>query len=517
MNPEEAMKGLMAVVYDDPLGYVMMAFPWDSDPSIQLVELGPEYRARFGCKWGPDKWACEFLDELGEQIRDRAFDGSKAVKPIRFSTASGHGIGKSALVAWLIKFILDTRPYSKGVVTANTGEQLKTKTWAELSKWHNMSITKDLYSLTTGRGAMAIARKSDPGIWRCDAQTCREENAEAFQGLHAANSTPFMIFDEASGIPDAIWDARQGAVTDGEPMSFDFGNPTRRSGYFYENTIGKFKERFITRSIDSRSVTITQKDLYDEWAEDYGEDSDFFKVKVKGEFPDAGDVQFIPADLVRDAMKRPPAQDPNAQLIIGVDVARYGDNATVLYPRIGNDAASFPYEKYHKLDTVQVAGRVIQMVEKFRALGKEPAAIFIDGGGLGGGVLDQLRALGYSPRDVNFGGKPTGDSWRYKGDEMWGTLRSQLRYLSLPDKEELYAQLTAREYSFTATGKQQLESKEDMAKRGAASPDVVDALVLTYAETVAPRLTGKHPLGRLRTCTHQYDPIEYQRLKRQLA
>ncbi|GAG27374.1 unnamed protein product, partial [marine sediment metagenome] len=226
MSPELELANDLAELYDDPLGYVLYAFPWDTEPALQIIEMQEPWASRYGSKYGPDVWACEFLDELGAEIQARGFNGSKSVPPIRFSTASGHGIGKSAMVAWIIKFISDTRPFSKGVVTANTSEQLKTKTWAEVGKWHGYSVTKHLYNYTAGRGAMALTRKSDPATWRCDAQTCREENAEAFQGLHAANSTPYFVFDEASGIPDPIWEARQGGLTDGEPMSFDFGNPT---------------------------------------------------------------------------------------------------------------------------------------------------------------------------------------------------------------------------------------------------------------------------------------------------
>ena len=224
--------------FADPLGYVMYVFPWATDPSIQQVELQEPYASRYRCKYGPDQWACEFLDDLGTEIKKRAFDGRTTVEPIRFTTASGHGIGKSALVSWLIKFILDTRPFSKGVVTANTGEQLRTKTWAELGKWNRLSITEHLYDYAIGKGSMSLARKEYREIWRVDAQTCREENSEAFQGLHAANSTPFYIFDEASGIPEKIWLARAGGGTDGEHMTFDFGNPTRNTGAFYDNCVG---------------------------------------------------------------------------------------------------------------------------------------------------------------------------------------------------------------------------------------------------------------------------------------
>ena len=155
LTPDELLANKIATFYADPLGYVMFVFPWDTEESIQLVELQEPWASRFNSKYGPDAWACEFLDELGTEIKKRNFNGKDAVDPIQFSTSSGHGIGKSVDVAWLIKFILDTRPYSKGVVTSNTAEQLKTKTWAELGKWHKLSLTSHWFDYNTGRGAMS--------------------------------------------------------------------------------------------------------------------------------------------------------------------------------------------------------------------------------------------------------------------------------------------------------------------------------------------------------------------------
>ena len=493
MSFNEELTADISKFYADPLGYVMYVFPWDSDPSIQQVRLQEPYKSRFNCEFGPDQWACEFLDDLGTEIKKRAFDGITTVEPIRFSTASGHGIGKSALVSWLIKFILDTRPFSKGVVTANTGEQLRTKTWAELGKWNRLSTTNHLYDYAIGKGSMSLARKKYKEIWRADAQTCREENSEAFQGLHAANSTPFYIFDEASGIPEKIWSARAGGGTDGEHMTFDFGNPTRNTGTFYENCVGAQKHRFIVRSIDSRIVQITNKDLFKEWIEDYGEDSDFVKVKVRGIFPSQSSVQFINSDDVRWAGSRPLPMHNKAPLIIGVDVARFGDNDTVIYPRIGDDARSFPYRRYNGLDNMQVADKVVAVITEFQGLGKKCSAIFIDGGGHGSGPIDALRRIGYNPIEIQFGGRASDRRYRAKGDEIWGKMRDSMKNLCLPredflddqeGKDTLRSQLVQREYGFTDSGLIKLESKIDIKKRGGKSPDVADALALTYSAEV---------------------------------
>jgi len=508
LSPERQLAEDISIFYADPLGYVMYVFPWGEDDATKQVKLVEPWKSRYACEYGPDAWACEFLDDLGEEIKKRGFTGRASVDPIRFSTASGHGIGKSALVAWLIKFILDTRPYSRGVVTANTSEQLRTKTWPELGKWNRLSLTAHLYDYSSGKGSMSLSRKGFGREWSCEAQTCREENAEAFQGLHAANSTPFFIFDEASGIPNKIWEARAGGATDGEPMSFDFGNPTRNTGYFFENCVGKYSERFNVRSIDSRSVQITNKNLYNEWMEDYGEDSDFFKVKVRGIFPSQSSVQFINGDDLEDAIKRNTVNDPGAPVIIGVDVARFGDNDTVIYPRIGYDARSFPYKRYNGLSGPQVADRVIETIQEFLRLGKRNISLFVDGGGLGAGPIDILRQLGYNPIPVDFGSRPTSSKYRFKGDEIWGNMRDGLKYLSLPNDDALREQLLQRQYAFTIAGKINLESKRDITKRGGKSPDIADALALTFSSQLARDDVG---VGKRLSYKYEYDPLTDKR------
>ena len=511
MEADREIKTDISRYYDDPLGYIMYIFPWRSDPSIGLVPLVEPYKTKYNSEFGPDKWACEFLDQLGHEIRDRKFNGRKTVLPISFSTASGHGIGKSAMVSWLIMFILDTRPYSMGVVTANTGDQLRTKTWAEMAKWHHLALSSHFWEYTNSRGNMSLSRKGSKELkqkWRCDALTSRAENAESFQGLHAANSTPFYIFDEASGIEDKIWEARFGGATDGEPMSFDFGNPTRKSGYFYENCVGKSKHRYIVRQIDSRDVYITSKPYIANLQEDWGENSDLFKVKIRGVFPSIASVQFISDDLVLGAMLRHQVADKNDALLIGVDVARFGDNDTVLYPRMGMDARSWNYHRYNRLDNVQVAEKVIEMIHSFRMEGKNVSGLFVDGGGLGAGPVDILRRLGYNPIDVNFG--KTAIDRRYKrwGDQMWGNMRDSLLRLSLPNSLDLKTQLTQREYNVDDNGQITLESKKIMKERGVPSPDIADALALTFAQEVAPdsmrNLFNRKPM----MAQSEYDPFE---------
>ncbi|KKK95751.1 hypothetical protein LCGC14_2669640, partial [marine sediment metagenome] len=270
-----------------------------------------------------------------------------------------------------------------------------------------------------------------------------------------------------------------------------------------------FRHRYNVRSIDSRDVTITNKELFAEWATDRGEESDFFKVKVRGVFPSAGSLQFINSDIVEYATKRDRIIDSHAPLLIGVDVARFGDDDTVIYPRVGYDARSFTYKRYNGLDTVQVVGKVIDMIREFAQLGKQCIGLFIDGGGLGGGVVDQLRHLGYNPIEIQFGNKAIdGITYRYRGDEMWGRLRDGMDKLCLPHDIDLQAQLTQREYGYTLSGnKIHLETKTEMKKRGLQSPDIADALALTFAEDPAIVVTGNYA-PNISMAKHDYDPFD---------
>ena len=520
LSPDEQLAEDLSRFYADPLGYVMYCFPWDTEASIQVVPLVEPYKSRFNSEYGPDVWACEFLDQLGEEIKNRQFDGKTPVPPIRFSTVSGHGIGKSTLTAWLIKFILDTRPFSRGTVTAMTVPQLKTKTWAALGMWHNLALTKHWFKYNSSRSDLSLSHRAHKESWRCDGMTSKEENSEAFAGQHAATSTSFYIFDEASGVPDKIFEVRDGGLTDGEPMSFDFGNPTKNTGRLFEQHEGRLRHRYICRAIDSRTVTLMSDDeVHKEWIEDYGLESDLVKVRILGQFPSMGDLQFISRDVVDEAMKREVKQDSDAALLIGVDVAGFGDDESVVYPRLGYDARSFPPERYRGLNSIQLTGKIVAMIHRFEALGKAVAMVFIDTtGGLGRGPYDNIGALGYPVMAVEFGSGPTdAKTYRYKSDELWGNMRDALPSLALPAYDtpvgpDLQVQLTQRQFGYTLNGhKIHLEPKRDMKSRLgsiASSPDIADALACTFAEKVASKVLGMELQGSAKQVVHEYDPFD---------
>ena len=486
-DPDNDLVEEMVRFYDDPLAFVMFAFPWGKGPLAGFD--------------GPDQWAIDFLTDLSKDIKDRQFDGINAVDPILYSVSSGHGIGKSAMVAWIILFIMSTRPYCKGVVTANSYVQLRTKTWSELGKWLNMCITKDWFVINSSSGSMSIHHHEHKATWRADAQSSDEHNSEAFAGLHAASSTPFYIFDEASGIHEKVYEVSEGGMTDGEPMHFSFGNPTRGSGRFYENMLGKHRHRYNRRFIDSRDVAITNKKVFEEWIEAYGIDSDFVKVRILGQFPSLSDMQFISTDDVRACIMHEVVVQPHDPLVMGVDVARFGADQSVIWLRQGRDAESQGIHTYRGVDTMTLAAEVSKFASQ-----KRPDTIFIDGGGVGGGVIDRCRQIGLDVVEVNFGGKATQAGYANMRAQMWGNMRDALKDgIRLPDDEDIVRDLTGLEYSYNLKNDIMLEKKEDARKRGLASPDLGDALALTYAYPVYPSRVGYD--GFAQQTRTEYDPF----------
>lgn len=469
----------MGDFFGDPLGWAMYAFDWENDPSIQIVEMPPKYQKRFGLRYGLDDWACEMLDDWGEKIRQNDFDGKTPAPPFLQAISSGHGIGKSCITAIIILFIMSTRPHAKGIVTATTSSQLQTKTWAELGKWLKKCVTSHWFDYTNGKGNMHISHVDYPESWRCDGQTCREENSEAFAGNHSVNSSPFYIFDEASGVPDKIWEVAEGGMTDGEPFWFAFGNPTRNTGRFRE-CFRRFRHRWNNRIVDSRDVKITNKDKLNEWLNDYGLESDFFKVRVRGLFPSQSTKQFIPEDLVRQSMDKEilPAQYCFAPIIITCDPAWDGDDALVIAVRQGLCFKILDVLPKNDND-MYIAQMIAGYEDQFNA-----DAVFIDGG-YGTGIVSGGKTLGRLWRLVWFSEKPIDNGYLNKRAEMWGGIKAWLKDGGkIPNDEDLFMDLTSPETVARMDGKIQLESKADMKKRGLPSPNKADCLALSFAYPV---------------------------------
>ena len=443
----------------DPLGYVLDAYPWGTGALTKHT--------------GPRAWQRDGLEEIGAHLQNPA----TRCKPLRMAVASGHGIGKSAFISMVLGWGMSTCAETRAVVTANTELQLRTKTWPEVSKWAKLGTNADWWAIP----ATALYERQHEKSWRADATPWSENNTEAFAGLHNEGKRIILIFDEASKIADKVWEVAEGALTDAdtEIIWLAFGNPTMNTGRFRE-CFGKYRHLWKTKQIDSREVEGTNRAYLDELVETYGEDSDLVKVRVRGQFPSQSVAQFIASQVVDEAQSRVIQRDPGAPLILGVDIARFGDDKSVIRGRMGRDGKVIPPLKWSGMDTVFSAGKVAQAIDLYK-----PAAVFIDGGGVGGGVVDILKSQNYRVTEVNFGSAAS-ESKKYanKRAEMWGDLRDWLATGSIDADMELRDDLTGPEYTFDKDTRILLEKKDDMKKRGLASPDDGDALALTFAASV---------------------------------
>lgn len=490
----------LAEYSDDPLGFVIWAFPWGEPGELED-------------QTGPEPWQVELL----EQLREGVISASEAIQLAR---TSGHGIGKSACVSWIILWAISTFADAKGVVTANTENQLKTKTWVELAKWYRLFLARELFRMTAT--ALFSCDPEHEKTWRIDMVPWSERNTEAFAGLHNRNRRILVVFDEASAIPDIIWETTEGALTDKDTQIIwaVFGNPTRNKGRFRECfSGGRFSHRWKGAAIDSREVSITDKVLIDKWEKDYGEDSDFFRVRVRGVFPRVDAESFISYDLALNAVNREIYPQAGA-VILGVDVARFGDDASVIYPRCGRDAISRPIEIYQGIDTMALAGKVAAAFLRHHA-----TVCMVDSGGVGGGVVDRLRQLRINVIEVDFGSGPDatnaddGTHYANKRAEIWGAMRSWLSHGAIPaistgENTTLVSELTAPNYGLNKKEELLLESKQDMRRRRVASPNVADALACTFAfpsfelSIYTPQDMDK----RYPAIAKDYDPFDKERM-----
>jgi len=447
----------IAEFYDDPLGFVFYAFEWGVG-ELQGMD-------------GPDVWQAQQL----ERIRLK-FEGDPEAT-IREAVASGHGIGKGTETAWLILWAMSTRPHLNGVVTANTTTQLNTKTWRELALWHKRSINRHWFNWT----ATKFFHVEHPETWFCAAIPNTEHNSEAFAGLHAQHV--LIIYDEASGIPDIIWQVTEGAMTTPRAMWFAFGNPTRNTGQFRQIFEGDY--RWHCTQIDSRTCKMTNKKEIQEWQDTYGEDSDFMRVRVRGLFPRVGSMQFISSDIVDLARINEIPDDAYVGLpvVIAVDVARYGDDKTVIVVRQGRKIVEML--KFRELNTMEVAAMTSNVIKAWSKAGQGVGAVFVDEVGVGAGVVDRLRMLGFEIMGVNGGHRPNDEKTYYnKRAEMWGRMREWLKEgAQIPlDDPDLRTGLIGIQYGFDDKDRTRLERKADMKKRGLSSPDEADAIAMTFAE-----------------------------------
>lgn len=434
---------------------------------------------------GPRGWQKEILSNIQKHLSD----ASTRFTPCQIAVASGHDIGKSALISFVLNWAMSTCDDCKCIVTANTGTQLATKTVPEVTKWFKKGINSHWFDVKAQ--SITVRDAGHERTWRVDFITWSKENVDAFAGLHNKGKRIVVVFDESSGIDARVWEVTEGALLDEETeiIWLAFGNPTQNTGRFKE-CFGKFRHRWKTFQIDSRTVEGTNKAKIEQWIADYGEDSDFVRVRVRGEFPRAGSNQFIPGDVVAAARKYRAESYAHLPKILSVDVARFGDDQTVIGTRQGRKGRILA--KLRGLDTVQVAERVIKIMQE-----EEPHAVVVDGTGIGAGVIDQIRFRGFGSSLFEFhGGTSADDSAAYfnRIAECWGMLRDWLKAgAEIPDDPELESNLTGREYGFTNKSQIQLEKKEDMKARGLESPDDADMFAMTFAVNMAAPPTPEPP------------------------
>ena len=448
----------------------------------------------------------EFAEDIiGVIPDDEQRDILNSVAHNRMTTVrSGHGVGKSAVEAWVIIWFMVTRPFPKIPCTAPTQHQLFDILWAEVSKWlrNCPALTQELIWTKE-----KIYMNSHPEEWFAVARTASKP--DALQGFHADNL--LFIIDEASGVDDKIFEPVLGALSSEDARLLMCGNPTQLSGFFYDSH-HKNRASYKALHIDGRNSSRVPKDFVKTIINMYGEDSDVFRVRVSGDFPLAEDDVFIPLPMVEKSVMTEwkPRKKPQ-QIHLGADIARFGHDKTVIGYRI-DEKAEF-WKKRQGQDTMKTANDIVELGEHLVAKyglepdSDDPIPVKIDDGGVGGGVVDRLRQLKeFNPEKlwwlevypVHFGTKLNHRHYHDTTTYMMAVVKGLLNpydedgnekdiELILPDDDDLVAQLSGRKYTLTDRSKIRIESKDAVKKRGQPSPDEADCILLMCLPVTLPK------------------------------
>lgn len=488
MTVDDELLADLASLEFRPLDFAYWAFPW-GEANSPLAERA-----------GLEPWQERVLQDLQDGLIGFA-------EAWRIAVRSGHGVGKSALVAILLWWAISTKVDTRGRVTANTEKQLSRTLWPEVGKWHKMFIGRDLFKFTAT--AVFSADPNHRESWRIDAIPWSSDNPEAFAGLHNYGKRIFIATDEASAIDNIIWEVLDGATLDADTQIIWLatGNPTRNYGRFKECFEGRADE-WHPYHVDSREVSFTNKIQINRAITRYGADSDYVKVRYLGEFPSAANTQLFSTESLRTAQQRPAIDHGYEPHIMSVDVARFGKNESVIAWRRGLNGRPKPAERIRGYSTIELGQRIAALAAETK-----PDALFIDEGGVGGGVVDFVRSLGVSCTGVLFGGKPSthpgGIRVENKRAEIYFALREWIRDGGAIDPDEdLFDQLVAIEYyENPRSNNMLLVSKEDMEAEGIPSPDWADALAMTFAYPVTAKLARRGKALKV-----DYDPLSYESL-----
>jgi phage terminase large subunit len=428
----------------------------------------------------PDPWQTEVMNAVSQQKRG-------------ISIRSGHGVGKTSCLSWLALWWLAVHHNAKVIVTAPTSAQLHDALLPEAKSWLKQSDPefRDMYIIRADR----IEFESDPERNFISARTSRAEKPDALQGVHAEHV--LLIADEASGVPEQVYEAAGGSMSAHHATMVLAGNPVRSSGYFYD-TFHKLKERWATFHVSCEDTPRVSHEYIEECRLRYGEESNTYRVRVLGEFPRGDDDTVIPQELIVAAINRDVEPTSFGPTVWGVDVARFGADSSALCKRKGN-AITEPVRLWRGLDTMQLTGAI---KAEYDSCLEKPAEIFVDAIGLGAGVADRLRELELPAYAINVSESPAmGQHYLNLRAELWYKAKNWLegRDVRLPSDDRLKAELATVRYNYTSSGRVKIESKSDLKKRGVASPDSADAFVLTFASdagTVMGR-SGRH-MGRIK-------------------
>ena len=420
----------------------------------------------------PDPWQADVMTAVA--------GGARGV-----SIRSGHGVGKTSCLSWLALWWISTHYHAKVVMTAPTSAQLQDALLPETKAWLKQAPAgyRDLFNVKADR----IELISDAERNFISAKTSRAEQPDALQGVHA--DSVLLICDEASGVPEQVYESAGGSMSAHRASMVLAGNPVRSSGYFYD-TFHKLSERWKTFHVSCEATARVSEDYIEECRVRYGEESNVYRVRVLGEFPRGDDDTVIAQELITEAISRDVEPTPFGPTVWGVDVARFGSDSSALCKRKGN-AITEPIRLWRNLDTMQLTGAV---KAEYDSTDEKPMEIFVDSIGLGAGVVDRLRELGLPAYGINVAESPAlGTQYMNLRSELWYKAKAWLegRDVRLPRDPTLKAELATVRYSYTSSGRVKIESKGELKKRGVASPDSADAFVLTFASDAGTAIGGR--------------------------
>lgn len=460
----------------DPYGFVLFSYPWGKPNSFLACD-------KDGVVPSPDDWQIDVMEDLRAELEKRAHNPDEVFAAICIAVASGHGIGKTTLIAWLIHWFISCYPHPQIKVTAGTMSQLQGKTWRELAKWHKISLQFEWFTWT----ATKFMLKESPDTWYAEAIPWSEHNADAFAGTH--ERYVMVLIDEGSAVADIIYETIEGALTTYLCIWIVFGNPIRNTGRF-KACFTRFRNWWKTYKVDSRRAKMANQAQIARWKDQYGEDSDFFRKRVRGEFPVQASNQLISEAAVDRCRTLVITGHEIFPIRITCDVARFGEDSTVIKAVQGRKILECIH--MHGKDTVQAYTKVVECWN-FWNKKADNITVFVDDIGVGGGVTDMLKrvsGLRIIPVDAGAQAKDEKQYINIRMEMWWDMAQAvalgiDMTALDNETFERLKQDLINIEYFLQPTSQRyQLESVADLKERSLPSPDYGTALALSFAYPV---------------------------------